>query len=453
MTPENHPELEASVLGSIILANKVMIEIVDVLTPECFFNSANRSIYEDVILPMYRDNDNIDLLTVVARLKKENLLEKVGGAHYIAGLSNTFVGAASIVEHAYLLKGASIKRQIGLLGAEMNTSSINPELDPLDLLSDLSKRIDDIGLTVTVQPFTEISSIVSDNIRHIEEVSKLTNDITGVPTGFSELDRITHGWQKSDLIILAARPSMGKTTLALNIAENAAVRYGHTVAFFSLEMSKEQLGMKMMSSQTGVPLNNIKYGRMSVADWDKVNDLTPLINSNILIDEQGAITPFEMKTKLRRLKHDKPELSLVIVDYLQLMSGGKGFKGNREQEISYISRSLKLIAKELNLPLIALSQLSRAVESRTDKKPQLSDLRDSGAIEQDADIVSFVYRPDYYGFTRDENEQSLEGKAQVIISKNRNGTLGDAVLNTDFEVSRFENEQKPHEIEKKDLPF
>jgi len=442
MTPENHPELEASVLGSIILANKVLIEIVDILTPECFFNSANKHIYEDVILPMYKADENIDLLTVVARLKKENLLDKVGGAYYISSLSNTFVGATSIVEHAYLLKGASIKRQIGLLGAEMNTSSINPELDPLDLLSDLAKRIDNIGLTVTVQPFTRIDSIVSDNIKHIEEVSQLTDDITGIPTGFGELDRITHGWQKSDLIIIAARPSMGKTTLALNMAENAAVKYGHTVALFSLEMSKEQLGMKLMSSQTGVPLNNIKYGRMSEGDWDKVNNLTPLINSNILIDEQGAITPFEMKTKLRKLKHEHSELSLVIVDYLQLMSGGKGFKGNREQEISYISRSLKLMAKELNLPLIALSQLSRGVESRSDKKPQLSDLRDSGAIEQDADIVSFVYRPDYYGFKEDENQQSLEGKAMVMIAKNRNGTLGEAVLNTAFEISRFENEEQ-----------
>ncbi|RLI45755.1 replicative DNA helicase [Candidatus Bathyarchaeota archaeon] len=443
MTPENHPELEASVLGSIILASPVLLEIVDILTPECFFNSSNRIIYEDVILSMYNNNENIDLLTVVARLKKENLLEKVGGPIYITSLSNTFVGAANIVEHAYLLKGAAIKREIGLLGAEMNSSSVNPELDPLDLLSDMAKRIDNIGLSVTVQPFTQISTIIGANIRHIEEVSKLSDDITGVPTGFGDLDRITHGWQKSDLIILAARPSMGKTTLALNMAENAAVEYGYTVAMFSLEMSKEQLGMKLMSSQTGIPLNNIKYGRMSQSDWDKVNDLTPLINSNILIDEQGAITPFEMKTKLRKLKHDNPELAMVIVDYLQLMSAGKGFKGSREQEISYISRSLKLIAKELNLPVIALSQLSRAVESRGDKKPQLSDLRDSGAIEQDADIVSFVYRPEYYGFTKDADEQDLTGKAQVLIAKNRNGTLGDAVLNTAFEVSRFENEEKP----------
>ena len=443
MTPENHPELEASVLGSIIMANAVMLEIVDIITPECFFNSTNRLIYEKAILPMYQNNDTIDMLTVIARLKKENLLEKVGSAYYISTLSDRFVGASSIVEHAYLLKGASIKREIGLLGAEMNASSTNAELDPLDLLNELAKKIDAIGLSVTVQPFTRIDSIVADNIKHIEEVSQLTDDITGVPTGFGELDRITHGWQKSDLIIVAARPSMGKTTLALNIGENAAVRYGHTVAFFSLEMSKEQLGMKLMSSQTGVPLNNIKYGRMSESDWDKVNNLTPLINSNILIDEQGAITPFEMKTKLRRLKHDNPALSLVIVDYLQLMSGGKSFKGNREQEISYISRSLKLMAKELNLPVIALSQLSRAVETRSDKKPQLSDLRDSGAIEQDADIVSFVYRPDYYGFEEDENHQSLKGKAMVMISKNRNGTLGEAVLNTAFEISRFENEQKP----------
>ncbi len=440
MIPENHPELEASILGAIILANKVMLEVVDILTPECFFNGANRHIYEDVILPMYKANENIDLLTVFARLKKENLLEKVGGPAYITGLSNTFVGASNIIEHAYLLKGASIKREIGLLGSEMHKSSFNTNLDPLDLLSDLTKRIDNIGLTVTVQPFTNIDEIVSDNIKQIEEASKLSGDITGIPTGFRELDRITHGWQKSDLIILAARPSMGKTTLALNMAESAAVKYGHTVAVFSLEMSKEQLGMKMISSQTGIPLNNIKYGKMSEGDWLSIDNLTPLINSKILIDEQGAITPFEMKTKLRKLKHDNPELAMVIIDYLQLMSAGKNFKGSREQEISFISRNLKLIAKELNLPVIALSQLSRAVESRPDKRPQLSDLRDSGAIEQDADIVSFVYRPEYYGIEEDANGESLIGKAQIIISKNRNGTLGDAILNTAFEVSRFENE-------------
>lgn len=438
MQPINHPELEEAVLGAIMMSNESLLDVIDILDIDCFYNEANKTIYENAIIPLFNENKNIDLLTIKNKLDKEGLLKKVGGAYYISSLGSRVGSASNITEHSYILKEASIKRQLAVIGDKIYNNAHKPETDALELLDQSAKQIDGIGLKVVTQPFVRIDQIVSDNIKHIEKLSKSKKEITGIKSGYFELDKITCGWQNSDLIILAARPSMGKTTMALNLAENAAILDKKLVAFFSLEMSKEQVGNKLISSQTDIQLDNLRNGKMSEWDWKQLNEQTSaLINSHILIDDQPAISVFEMKRNIRKKKHNNPDLALIIVDYLQLMTGEGQ---NREQEISYISRNLKEMAKEFKIPIIALSQLSRAVESRADKKPQLSDLRDSGAIEQDADIVIFLYRPEHYKIYEDSNKKDLHGKAKLLIAKHRNGAVGEVTLNFKPEVSRFVDE-------------
>lgn len=441
--PENHPDIEAAVLGAVMISNESLLEVVDVLNGECFYSPANRLIYEKVVISLYSDNKAIDVMTIVKKLTELNLLEKIGGAYYVASLTNKVAGATNLLEHALILKQSAIKREIGKLGDYMYGKSFDPAQDPLDLLSEVSKRVDEVGLKVTTKPFTRIDKMISDNLIRIEEVSKISTDLTGVPSGFRDLDRITHGFQKTDLIILGARPGMGKTTLALNFLKNAAVMFGHTVAFFSLEMSLSQVTDKLMSAETGIPAYNIQHGRVTEQDWEVMSNMDKLIGSNILVDDQAGISMFELKTKARRLKNDNPDLAFIVIDYLQLITMGNEKKGNREQEISYISSNLKGLAKDIDVPIVALSQLSRAVDSRPDKIPQLSDLRDSGSIEQDADMVMFLYRPEYYKIMLDEAGESLAGKARLMIEKNRKGSLDTVDLHAALDVSRFENEQKP----------
>lgn len=441
--PENHPDLEAAVLGAVMLSNESLLEVVDVLNGDVFYNPANRLIYDKAVIPLYNDGKAIDLMTITNKLKEAGLLKKVGGPYYISTLSNRVAGATSIYEHSLILKQSAIKREIGKLGAYMHSRSFDVTQDPLNLLIEISKRIDDVGLKVTTKPFTRIDKMVSDNLIRIEQVSKITTDLTGVPSGFRDLDRITHGFQKTDLIILGARPGMGKTTLALNFIKNAAVNHGKTVAFFSLEMSLSQVTDKLMSAETGIPAYNIQHGRVEEKDWEVMNNMNRLIGSNILVDDQAGISMFELKTKARRLKNDNPDLAFIVIDYLQLITMGNEKKNNREQEISYISSNLKGLAKDIDVPILALCQLSRAVESRPDKIPQLSDLRDSGSIEQDADMVMFLYRPEYYKIMFDEGGNSLAGKARLMIEKNRKGSLDTVDLVAALDISRFENEQKP----------
>ena len=441
--PENYPELEAAVLGAIMISNESLLEVVDVLDADCFYSNANRIIYEKAIIPMFNENVKMNALTIHNRLDKSGLVDKVGGAFYVSKLTSEVFSSASIVEHAYILKAAAIKRQIGILGGIMYTKSQKKELDALDLLDEIASAVNDIGLKVTTQPFSRVAPIITENIERMEHMATLTSDITGVPSGFTEIDRLVHGYQPSDFIILAARPSMGKTTLGLNILENAAIKYKRVVALFSIEVSRNKIVDKLMSSQSGVPLNNIMYGNMSESDWRAIDELTPLIESNILIDDKGGISIFELVTKARKLKYDNPDLAMIIIDYLQLITMGSVKKGTREQEVSYISGQLKSLAKELSIPVMALSQLSRAVESRADKIPLLSDLRESGSLEQDADVIQFIHRPEYYGIVKDEAGNCLLGKAKLITAKHRNGELGESKLTCRFDLSRFENEEMP----------
>lgn len=440
MAPENHPELECAVLGAVMVSNESLLDVIDILDSECFYNPSNKIIYEKAIIPLFRDSHKIDILTITNKLNTQGLLEGVGGAHGISVISNRVAGGANIVEHAYILKQASIKRELGRLGDYMYSKSIDPKIDSLDLLSEVSGKIDSIGLKGSAKSFIRIDQMIIDNLKRIEEVSKIASDLTGVPSGFTELDRVTHGWQKTDLVILGARPGMGKTTLALNFVRNPALA-GHTVAFFSLEMSAPQVTDKLMSAESGIPVYNIQHGRVNEKDWDIMNNLSRLIGSNLLVDDEPGISIFQLKIKIRRLKYDNPDLSLVVIDYLQLITLGSEKKGNREQEISYISSNLKGMAKEFDIAIIALSQLSRAVDSRPDKIPQLSDLRDSGSIEQDADMVMFLYRPEYYKIYEDSAGESLIGKARLMIEKHRKGVLDTIDLVARLDVSRFENEE------------
>lgn len=439
--PPQDLELETVVLGSIISSGDALLDVIDILDEDCFYNPKFIVIFQSIVT-LYNKNEKIDILTLTNELLKSKNLEKVGGAYEVSILQDRIGSSVNLRAHSLILKELSIKRNLIKLGAELHAKAYKPEVDALELLEETTSNIDKIGLKVASQPFTKMDQIVRDNMKEIELVSLSDSDLTGVPSGFTDLDHITCGWQKSDLIIIAARPGMGKTTLALNIVEYAAIEMNQKVAFFSLEMSEIQLGKKSMASRSGIDLKKLKTGDMDSGDWDTLNkSLPPLMDANIYVDDQAAISVFKMKTKLRRLKHDNPDLGLVVIDYLQLMNGkDKGSSGqNREQEISFISRNLKGMAKELNLPIIALSQLSRGVESRPDKIPQLSDLRESGAIEQDADMVMFIYRPEYYDILEDSEGNSLEGKALVMVKKNRNGELGDVKLQFDGAKSKFSN--------------
>ena len=434
--PPQDLELEKAVLGAMLLSGESVVEVVDILTPECFYNQTNYDIYEKGILPIYYGNTKVDILTVNNQLQKEGLNLQLE----LSLLADRIGGAGNVQEHVFILKELAIKRGLIKLSAEISKSAYQPEIDALELLDTTARNIDAIGLKIASKPFKTMDKLVSENIKEIENAATKKGGLTGIPAGFEELDRLTSGWQDSDLIILAARPSMGKSTLALNLAENAAIDFNKKVAFFSLEMSASQLCKKSIASRSGVDLNKLRRGEVDSGGWDKINSSIDSVGkAGIFIDDQAGITVFEITTKLRRLKHDHPELSLVFIDYLQLIGGGDPLlkNQNREQQISYISRSLKGLAKELDLPIIALSQLSRGVESRSDKKPVLSDLRDSGAIEQDADLVIFIYRPAYYDILQDANGNDISTKALISISKHRNGSTGDVYLEFDGQGSKF----------------
>ena len=439
--PPHNVELEKAVLGAIMLEKDALLEVVDLLTPDTFYNYQHKKIYQYGILPLYRENKPIDILTVTQKLEEHNSLSKELSPYFITQLTNRVSSGTNIKEHVLILKQEAIKRSLIQFCSSTLQKSYRKDVDSLILLDHAARELDQIGVQITSSTFSKIDEIIKANIQEIQEAGNNDREITGIASGFYELDRMTAGWQKSDLIILAARPGMGKSTLALNMVEFAAIEFNKKIAFFSLEMSKQQLGKKSISSQSALDLSKLRIGKLDSKDWQTLHKgICELVEANIFRDDQAAISVFEMKTKLRRLKHEHPDLAMVVVDYLQLMNGNDpdNKSQNREQQISYISRSLKGIAKELDLPVIALSQLSRSVESRGgDKKPMLSDLRESGAIEQDADIVTFLYRPEYYGLIEDAEGNDIRGQAQLIISKHRNGSLGEVKLGFYGKRSKF----------------
>jgi replicative DNA helicase len=383
-------------------------------------------IYE-AILQLFMAGNPVDILTVTEQLRKNANLEAAGGAFYITSLTNRVSSAANIEYHAHIVIQKSIQRQLISVAGVIGEKAFEETSDAFELLDESEKKLFEIKNDSMTKNYDSVSDLIAKAIKDIEESKSDKDGLSGIATGFTELDRMTSGWQNSDLIILAARPGMGKTAFVLSVARNAAVIGNKNIALFSLEMSSLQLVKRLISSEAELSSEKIRSGKLAEHEWQQLHTkISTIEDAGIFIDDTPALTVLDLKAKARRLKRQR-NIDMVIIDYLQLMradEGNKKMAGNREQEISYISRSLKSLAKELDIPVIALAQLSRAVEQRQDKRPMLSDLRESGSIEQDADLVTFIYRPEYYGITQDEEGNDNEGLTELIIRKHRNGSPG-----------------------------
>ena len=440
--PPQSKELEEAILGAIMLEKSAFDTVVEILKPECFYGEAHQSIFKamkslaDKSLP-------IDLLTVVEELKLRGDLELVGGAYYVSRLTNSVVSSANIEAHSRIVLQKFIQRELIRISGEIIGDAYEDTTDVFDLLDDAESKLFEITNNHLRSAFEDINTVLVKTIQRIEDMRNRDEDITGVPSGFPSLDKLTYGWQQTDLIVLAARPSVGKTAFALNLARSAALHPTKPtpVVFFSLEMSSSQLVQRILSAESEIWLEKISRGKLEEHEMKQLykRGIERLSNAPIYIDDTAALNIFELRAKCRRLKN-KHDIGLIIIDYLQLMSGGGDNKnGNREQEISKISRDLKGLAKELKVPIIALSQLSREVEKRKEgaKIPQLSDLRESGAIEQDADMVMFLYRPEYYDITANEMGESNKGETYVKIAKHRNGSLDTIKLKALLHIQKF----------------
>lgn len=417
-------QLEEAVLGALMLDRDALPMVMDILRPESFYTEGHQVIYRAVIRLFERSNP-VDLLTVTEELKKSGDLEKAGGGYYLVELTHRVASAANIEYHARIIAQKHIQRELIRVSTNVIRDAYEDTTDVFNLLDDAEKGLFAITQNNLSRSYESMGSLSSKVLKQIEELTQKGDGLTGVPTGFTDLDRLTSGWQPSDLVIVAARPGMGKTSMVLAVALNAARDFGKGVALFSLEMASTQLVQRLISMEAEIAGSKMRNGKLEDYEWQQLQTTVErLSNVPIFIDDTPAINIFELRAKCRRMKQQH-DIQLVIIDYLQLMTGsteGKG--GNREQEIASISRALKSLAKELNIPVIALSQLSRAVEVRGgSKRPQLSDLRESGSIEQDADIVAFIYRPEYYQILEDESGQSLKGIAEFIVAKHRHGAL------------------------------
>lgn len=438
-------DMEEAVLGSMMLDKDAVSTVIDILKPNSFYVDAHQYIYQ-AIMDLFGRSKPVDMLTVTEQLRKNGKLEEIGGAFYIAQLTNRIGSTANVEHHARVVSEKFILRELIRSSNEVIKEAYEETTDVFELLDKSEQNLFNITDQNINRSYDNMSSLVSQAIKQIESIKDNQEGLVGIPSGFTELDRITAGWQKTDLIILAARPSMGKTAFALTLARNAAVEFNKPVAVFSLEMSSLQLVNRLISSEAELSSEKIKKGSLEGHEWQQLQSrVERLAEAPIFIDDTPAINVFELRAKCRRLKmqHD---IQMILIDYLQLMSGGGDSKksGNREQEISSISRALKSIAKELDVPVIALSQLSRAVETRGgNKKPQLSDLRESGAIEQDADMVLFLYRPEYYGFDQDEEGNPTAGIGEVLISKHRNGALGSVKARFVNQFAKFVDLESP----------
>ena len=416
--PPHNPDAERSVLGAALLSKDALFEVVEVVRPDDFYDPNHKEIFS-VIYDLCRKNAPVDALTVSEELDKRGSLEMVGGRSYVAGLSSSTPTTANAAEYAKIVAEKASVRHLIKTADDIVARGYDKSMDAGQLLDYAENGIFEISQAHQKGAYVPLKEVLLSNIDAIDRASKLKDGMTGVPTGFKDLDAKTSGLQKSDLVILAARPSMGKTAFALSLALNAAIKGGASVMIFSLEMSKEQLGQRLLAMESKVEMQKLKTGRLERRDWEDVNTaLEDLSKAEIFIDDNAGISIMEMKSKCRRLKAEK-KLDLIIIDFLQLMSAEGRFSDSRTQEISAISRNLKLMARELNCPVIALSQLSRNPEQRTDHRPMLSDLRESGSIEQDADIVIFLYRDEYYNENTD-----APGECEVIIAKQRSGPTG-----------------------------
>ena len=438
LIPQNI-EAEEAVIGAILVNPTVITKVVEFITPESFYKPAHRYVYE-AMLQLFNQNERIDIVSVSDILNFNSKLEMIGGRAFINDLSFKTITTSNIEYYAKIVQEKAVKRALINAGSEI--VSFGYDLNPTDdSLNNAEKLIFEIASKKATKDMSHVKDLVLTSYEKIEYRYNHKDEMTGVPTGFYEFDNMTTGLQKSDLIVLAARPSMGKTALALNIAQNVAIKAKIPVAIFSLEMSKEQLVQRMLCSEAEVDSQRMRTGNMQRKDWDKLaNAMSEISEAPIYIDDTAGCTLTDIRAKCRRLAMEEKKLGLVLIDYLQLMEGVG--KEDRIQQISAISRGLKGLARELDVPVIALSQLSRAVEQRKDRRPMLSDLRESGAIEQDADIVMFIYRDDYYN--REEGDEApkatgKEGKSEIIIAKHRNGAVGSFDLLFQGSITKFKN--------------
>jgi replicative DNA helicase len=431
--PPQNIEAEASLLSAILVDNTALLEVVEILSVQDFYRTAHKKIFAS-ISDLFDRGEPIDLVTLANALKEKGNLESVGGAAYLAHLVDAVPLAVNAEHYARIVHDKAVLRRL-IEKANAITKRCFQEQGGTDEILDFAEAsIFEVTEKKARQAFYSLSKLIDGNIDFLEEKQKNKNLVTGVPTGFTQIDNLTAGLQNADLIILAARPSMGKTALALNIARNAAVEAGVPVAIFSLEMSKEQLSLRLLCSEARIDSSRLRSGFFSMEDWDRVTDAADVLSpAPIFIDDSPSLSALEVRAKARRLKMDK-NIGLIVIDYLQLMQG-RASAERRDIEISEISRSLKALAKELNLPVLALSQLNRMLEQRTDKRPRLSDLRESGALEQDADVVAFIYRDEVYN---KEETNPQRGTAEVILAKQRNGPTGDVHLTFLSAYTRFE---------------
>ncbi|HOP58350.1 MAG TPA: replicative DNA helicase [Bacteroidales bacterium] len=434
--PPQAIDMEEAVLGAIMLEKEAAIAIIDILKPESFYKDAHRKIFKAVLDLSAREYP-VDLYTVTDELRSHNELESVGGPLYLTQLTSKVVSAANVEYHARIVAQKYIQRELIRVSTEIQARSFDDSYDVTDLLDYSENELFQIAEGNIKREVSPINMVIKEAIREIEEAGKREDALVGIPSGFTKLDRLTSGWQKSELIIIAARPSMGKTALALSMARNMAVDHGKKVVLFSCEMSSIQLVNRLIIAETDISGEKIRNGRLSEEEWKQLDTrIKKLVQADIYIDDTPAISIFELRAKCRRLMAQH-KLDIVIIDYLQLMSGPDN-AGSREQEVSNISRSLKSIAKELNVPIIALSQLNRSVEMRGGtKRPLLSDLRESGAIEQDADMVVFIHRQEKFGIITFEDGSSTKGIAEIILAKNRNGPVDDVRLKFREERAQF----------------
>jgi len=439
--PPQAIDLEEVVLGAMMIDKKGVDEVIDILSPEAFYKEAHKHIFE-AIFKLFESSEPVDLLTVSNQLKKDEKLDLVGGDFYLISLTQRVSSSAHIEFHARIILQKFIQRSLIKISNEIIEEAYDETKDVFDLLDNAEAKLYEVTQGNVKKSTETAQSLVIQAKKKIEDISN-KEGLSGIPTGFDKLDKLTSGWQPSDLIIVAARPGMGKTALTLTMARNIAVDFNQAVAFFSLEMSSVQLITRLISSETGLSSEKLRTGKLEKHEWEQLNvKVKTLEKAPLFIDDTPSLSIFDLRAKARRLK-SQYDIKVIMIDYLQLMTAGGSQKGgNREQEISTISRNLKALAKELNVPVIALSQLSRAVETRGgSKRPLLSDLRESGAIEQDADIVSFIYRPEYYKIDEwdDEERSPTEGQGEFIVAKHRNGGLDNIRLKFIGHLGKFDN--------------
>ncbi len=430
-------EVEEAVLGALMIEKNAPERVLDVLNSDAFYKDAHKYIYESIV-ELFKDGHPVDIITVTDKLRSKGQLEFVGGAYFVSRLTQRVASTANLEYHSHIVMQKYVQRELIAVSGEIVHDAFEAGVDAFELLDRSEEKIFRVKDKSIKKNVEDIGQLINKAIRQIQNTKSGESGITGVPSGIVEIDRITAGWQRSDLIILAGRPGMGKTAFVLSIARNAAVDHDTPVALFSLEMSSVQLVTRLISAETQLSSEKLRTGKLTEAEWTQLNTkIQQISEAKIFIDDTPALSVFELKAKARRLKANH-HIGMIVIDYLQLMRGEDSKNGNREQEISYISRSLKGLAKDLDIPIIALAQLSRQVEQRQDKKPILSDLRESGSIEQDADIVGFIYRPEYYKI-QEVDGMDTTGLAQFIIEKHRNGSTGGVWMRFRNEYAKFEN--------------